>query len=479
MNRAGLTFTVVGVALLCLLGAPFATGMLTENQLRQRMELLNQNPVFGAEVTAYDRGWLKSEARIELGVSPDYLAQLQNAGTVPGTDILDTRLGIIVEITHGPLAISDGVHFGAATVVARPDSDGAIVQFAEQTLGMPYLFEFRGRAGFGDSFDFDGDIPEIDYTGPEGKIEFTGLNVVGNAHGNVLNVDANGDRLSYQSMFATGLVETIRIDTQYEMRGQNVPLGTSELLIGRVFASSPMLGPEPLFEASDLRATGDFTLNDDGEKVSMSATYGAGSLVAGEEINVTNAALGISINDVDAEAVQTYYQVIQESTRNQVADPAVIMDQLTPLIEQVVAGAPSLAINPLQFTTPEGSLNGKGLIAIDPSQLPQGQAVDLQNMAVLAGIVTATIDLTVAKPLAERLAALSVRTQIAAQAAASGETFSPEEIKAMAEAQSGFMLIGLTGQGMLVDDGDNYTTALEYADGAITVNGEPMPFGMF
>jgi uncharacterized protein YdgA (DUF945 family) len=49
----------------------------------------------------------------------------------------------------------------------------------------------------------------------------------------------------------------------------------------------------------------------------------------------------------------------------------------------------------------------------------------------------------------------------------------------MAEAQSGLILAMLVGQGVLVEDGDSYRSALKLTNGALTLNGNPLPFGLF
>jgi uncharacterized protein YdgA (DUF945 family) len=36
----------------------------------------------------------------------------------------------------------------------------------------------------------------------------------------------------------------------------------------------------------------------------------------------------------------------------------------------------------------------------------------------------------------------------------------------------------LVGQGVLVEDGDVYRSSLDYTDGALTLNGSPLPFGL-
>ena len=68
---------------------------------------------------------------------------------------------------------------------------------------------------------------------------------------------------------------------------------------------------------------------------------------------------------------------------------------------------------------------------------------------------------------------LAARLQLAGD-----ESIPPDQLDYMAEAQSGFMLTILVGQGMLIEDGDNYRSSLDYTDGALTLNGGPLPFGL-
>ena len=54
----------------------------------------------------------------------------------------------------------------------------------------------------------------------------------------------------------------------------------------------------------------------------------------------------------------------------------------------------------------------------------------------------------------------------------------PEQLDYMAEAQSGLMLTMLVGQGVLIEEGDGYRTSFDYTDGGMTLNGNPLPFGL-
>ena len=87
---------------------------------------------------------------------------------------------------------------------------------------------------------------------------------------------------------------------------------------------------------------------------------------------------------------------------------------------------------------------------------------------------TANAELNMSKTLAGELATLAARLQIAQ----TDPTIPPEQLDYMAEGQSGLMLTMLVGQGVLLEDGDGYRSSLQFADGALTLNGKPLPFGL-
>jgi uncharacterized protein YdgA (DUF945 family) len=99
--------------------------------------------------------------------------------------------------------------------------------------------------------------------------------------------------------------------------------------------------------------------------------------------------------------------------------------------------------------------------------------LNLDNPLLVLGLVNASADLRLSKALAQRLATLAAETQLGADG-----SLPPDELRYLAEGQSSFMLTMLLSQGLLAEDGDDYATALTYADGALTVNGNPLPFGL-
>ena len=95
------------------------------------------------------------------------------------------------------------------------------------------------------------------------------------------------------------------------------------------------------------------------------------------------------------------------------------------------------------------------------------------NPLLLVSLVNADANVRVSKALAAKLAKLAAQMQIG-----NDGTVPPDQLEYMAEAQSGLMLTMLVGQGVLLDDGDGYRSSLQFADGALTLNGKPLPFGL-
>jgi len=473
MKKVGLV--VLAVAALALVFAPLATGMLTQARFEERIAAMDDNPTLAAAITSYDRGWFTSRAEVEVRINSAYLERLR--------DLLDVdfppfavAVPVVVDVYHGPVSFAEGGHIGMTRIVARTDPESPLATFATTELGMPYLFEFRGEAGLGNRFDFEADVPPIDYAGAVGDVAFSGFALTGTGTAGELRFEGTTDGASYQNPFAAASVGSIRFAAAYEFVPGEVPLSDGSLEIERIVASSPMLGATPLFEANGVSLSGKLTRDEADDRLTIAGRYAAASIAAGEDFKIDDAEIVLTLADIDGAAARDYYVIMQEM---RAADPpanqAALLDTLTPVLDRIAAAGPSLILDPLRFSMPEGRFEAAVTATLDTSGLPPGQAVDLRNIAVLFGAVSIAADATVAKPLARRLAVAAMQAQLAA----SDESAAPGQNEGMAEARAGFVLVGLVGQGLLEDAGDSYSTSIEFRDGALTVNGAPMPlFGL-
>ena len=153
MNKVAIA--AAALLAIVLLALPAVVGSITEANVRDRVAAIDASAGTAAELTSYERGWFRSTARIVLRAEyADYLAA---AG---GPDLgLFGELPVVVELAHGPVAALDGVYFGWSKVVARADIEAPGVGELTESLGVPYVFEFRGRTPYLGGLDFDADAP--------------------------------------------------------------------------------------------------------------------------------------------------------------------------------------------------------------------------------------------------------------------------------------------------------------------------------
>jgi uncharacterized protein YdgA (DUF945 family) len=466
------TIAVVVAIVIVLMGLPFLTGMLTESHVRQRLTAMGDNPVLIAELETYDRGWLASTARINLGLSPQYLAQLEAGAPSPDTDFLSQRLPVLVEFAHGPLASGNGLHLGLSTVVARSDPDSPLIAALREALGVPYLFELRGRSGFGGGFEFDADVPPFDYSDGSNEVKFSGLLVDGSLVDDRLLVQSAIESLDYANAFATALLERVRVTADYALRANNIALGNADFRIERVVVASALLGTEPIFAASGLQFYSDVGLDESAAVMRIALNYGAESVAAGASLTLTETNLGMTLADLDAAAMQEYYTILQPG--GPAADPDEMLATLTPVLWRLLEGGPSLTVDPIAFSMNGEPFSANILVETDPAALPGGRR-DLLDPALWLAVASVNAEADVSKALAQRIAEQFMRGQLAAAGAAGGEAIPEDELAAMAEAQAGFLLVTLSGQGFLEDNGESYTASLRFAAGELTVNGTIVP----
>ena len=146
---------------------------------------------------------------------------------------------------------------------------------------------------------------------------------------------------------------------------------------------------------------------------------------------------------------------------------------MTPSIERLLAAGPSLLVEPLRFTVNGEPFDGRFMLNACPEAMPPAGALDLRDLGLWADILQLTAETHgVESARAQRRRAADRR------AARSRGAVPPSQIEAMAEAQVGLILLTLIGQGLVTDDGETLHARLDVTDGALSVNGVPLPFGV-
>jgi len=467
MNKV--TLIAVGLLAVALLALPAVVGSILEARVRERVAAIDENPEASAEVKSFERGWFRSTAKIEMKLVRNDAAQFDDASETE-LGAFDT-LPIALELAHGPIAMLEGVHFGWFKLIARPDVEAPNVAELTRTLDVPYLFEFRGRGPYLGGIEFDADAPPFALPIDGALMTVSGGTLAGTFDGLRLDADAQIGSVELASPTGTFVVRSVQASTDNELRSQYVMPGQASLSIASITAAYPPQGATPTFEAANLRMNSDVSLDAAGELVEMRVKYDVDS-VRVEDNELTGGALAFTVRNLDAAAVEAYSAAAGDAAAAG-ADATTIAAALGPHLERALKAGPSLTVDPIRFRYGGEPFEGRVEVTTNPERLPAAGTLSLENPLLLLGLVNTKADLRLSKILAGELATLGARLQLGAD-----PTVPPDQLEYMAEAQSGLMLTMLVGQGVLVEDGDSYRTSLDYANGALTLNGNALPFGL-
>ena len=463
MNKVAIA--AAALLVIALLALPGLVGSITEANVRDRVELIDASAGAKAELTSYERGWFRSTALIKLGPEND----VNGFPAAPIELGVFGELPIVVELAHGPVAVLDGVYFGWSKVVAHPDPDEASIAELTQTLGVPYLFEFRGRTPYLGGLTFDADAPPFTLPSDETVVTFSGGTVAGRFAGQRLEADAQIGSLDLTSPTMAFALRGFQASADNELRSEYVMPGAASFSIASVSAA-PSQGAAPIFETLNLRVASDVGIDAAGELLEMRVDYDVDTVRIAEN-ELTAGSLGLTVRDLDVAALQAYGALASEAAAAG-ADPATLTASLGPHLERALKAGPSMTLDPIRFRYDGEPFEGRVEVTANPSRLPPAGTLSLDNPLLMLSVVNAKADLRMSKTLAGQLATFGARMQLG-----NDPTIPPEQLDYMAQAQSGLMLTMLVGQGVLIEEGDGYRTSFDYTDGSMMLNGNPLPFG--
>ena len=462
-------FAAAAIVLL-LVGLPPVLGVVTKSQVVERVAALDASGVLRVTLRSYERGWFRSRARIAISLTPQTIARLDALGAGAGAPsfagALDRRVPITVEIAHGPLALLDGVYFGWSKIVARLDKQASNVSALERSLGVPYVFEFRGHTAFGGGLAFDADVPPVDLTVEDARVEFSGATLAGSFSGDRLVSNGRLDRFELTAPPGGFAVRDVRAATDTQIRSAYALPGESSLSIAQVSIVDAARGPTPVFDASKLRVASKIGVDPSNALLDLHATYDIDSVLV-DNTQIAAASVGVALDKLDTAALAAYLEAARAE-----ASGAAPNDDVKPVLARGLAAGPSLVLDPLRFTVNGEPFTAHVELAANPAALPAAGTFDPEDPAAVLPALRSVATVDVSKKLARQIAVLTTELRYGTDSSAS-----PQE-RMLAEAQAGLILVTLVSQGILVDAGETYRAELRLMDGTLTLNGEALPFGL-
>jgi uncharacterized protein YdgA (DUF945 family) len=481
MNKAaGVVVGVVVVAGVAWAGTAWYTGSQVESRLQSSIAKVNEQfkmlmPGSNAALTltSFDRGVFSSTAHYSLKV-PYGAAKEGGASPVTEFDMIDY-------IEHGPFPLtrlkSGQLVPVMATSHAQLEKNDAVSGWFAATKDKPPVATDVSLA-YGGNVTGAVTLAPADYAENGNSLKFSGMTLDIDAATDSGQGKASG---SMDSLVIAGKDETSGKPMEFEVHNaaltSDMTLSPSKLYVGKNNLTIKQVN-------INAGAEGQLVLNNYSQRIDLDENAGkyGGSVVY--EIGMVNVAgkdvaggqFAMSAKNLDPAAIKalsdTYSHLAMRAMRDghamdgsNFAPTPEETQQFRAGIETLLAGNPSITIDPLLVKTDKGE--GRFTLALDlakPAQadLPPEEAIQ-QTIRKLQS------RLQISKPMVAGLLAQSMAQPgvDAAQALQQG-------------AQQVDILSGIAVQsGMAKADGDNLIATLNYANGQVEFNGKKMPVAQF
>jgi uncharacterized protein YdgA (DUF945 family) len=468
-----LILVVVVLIVVAAIGLPPVIGSMAESSFRANIEQMDANPMFAMRVDDYERGWFSASTAVEVGFDERY-AELMMAGGNEDTDLAavlrDQAITIPVDIAHGPIVFTDGLYFGLARIHAILDERDELAASMMEELGLDYLAQLHGQVSYLGTFSFSSDVPPVEYVDEQGQLSFSGLNLDGVTRGSNLELDGEMENLVIDSGGTAVTVDSLYLVSDSNRINQVLWEGEFDSGIESLSIVDTLAGSAGAMAFTDLRAFGSTELDPTGELIAIDATYSAARIrIPAEDVVMTDVNLTMLLENISVDGFTEYYEtMLNIDPQNPDATAMAMQAIMFRLLEQ----NPAITFDPVRFTLNDESLNAAAsLRTVNGEQA----SLDIGNPFALLGLFEASASVDASKPLFERLAAEASAAQMGM---IDPEQVPPgQDLESMAQAQADLTIALLVGQGYLIDDGENYSTEIEYANGEVRVNGEPLPLG--
>ncbi len=445
MKKLFLTIIVVLVAafLLC----PLFVGKAAEKQFNALLaQACEESGIAFSNV--YHRRWFNSTAETSVDLR-EALAKVVPHDAGDQLDIPPIIVNTKTEISHGPFPAKRfypgqprvkpvlAVMKNVTTINFPPDVLDITPSFTTYTTLYP--------SGAGEGVFT---IPETHYSLAESEQinidiqEVTGCSTFSSDLSmKTFSVDAPGARLSTAEMDLS--IEDVHLDARSRKGESNIPLGTSNFRVGRIFLKEKT------------KDAGSFGLTECSVATSSDEKDGAVSStldVSFKEADIDGEKYGpatvtLSVVNIDAAAMMELQKAARDFRKAQ-SDKAgsqlgliLLMAKINALLPEFVKRSPEFEISKCSLDSPFGTFSASAKAVVDGAA-----ATSFSDIGKMLNAVDAKVDVTIPTPFADKYV-LSTNAPLAETPL----------------------------QGIMVKEGDAYEIHAVYKEGKLLINGKPFP----
>ena len=451
MSKAGIAATALVVIGAAGIAGAWYTGNQLEGVLQGNIDNTNQQlraafpeADMVVELASFERGVFSSQARYRL-VAQD----ADNDGAA-------LELFISDHIEHGPLPLSRLTSFRWLPVMAvshaQLEASDDLAELFAASAGRPPL-SVTSSLGYGKGIQGNIEVAPLNWQRDGLTGTFSGLSAIYKTDTAGDTIQLNG-RVDSVELAGPGSVRLVGMDFNLDRRrgASDLYLGTSKVELDQLAVERP---GEPPVVLSELVQTDAVEQNADGAKMQLGYRVG---LVTYGPARLGSLDLGLTVSRLDPQALMELWNIYESLAQAQGAEQ-LDAEQFQAALQQLLDGQPRVSLDNLSIRTANGeSRFTLGLDLQRPASL-QVPPADLASSMVRK----LDANLVLSKPMMMDMVRHKALFQPGTDPAAVEQeaSMAVEMLSAMAE----MLQLGRV-------EGDNILSQLNYADGAVTINGQ-------
>jgi uncharacterized protein YdgA (DUF945 family) len=464
-----LIFVVVLMFAVALIG-PKIVGSQLQGGIQNTVDVINKNPNYTASITRLESTWFTTTAEVSLGLNLPDMPEL--TGQVP----VDVSVDVNLTSHHGPILSSDGFAIGWLHTVIQTKSSEAPEGFVLPS-DKPF-YQFNGLTGLFGTTTYQDEVAAISYTdsGTGGTVVFSGLQGDG---------EISGSGITYQAL-ADNVNMAIENAVNFDIQGLAIDFKSSESIAGML--------SKGLYDSNSSFSMNLITFNDlmqdievrvvDTKLVALSDYDKASDLgnvkamVTATSLNTTDISLTdlntvIEFNNLQAKFLLAY-QDFSSKMMDNMGSPSMLENDLQAFVQEHLLA--QLQANPeYNISKLSGKINGSGFEGKTMTKLSGVTTIPdpLDDSAFWMQHIVVDSTMMMQKGAAEFVAAQIISYQLSANT--EFMELGEEERAQIIQQQVPNMLVGLTQQGMITAEGEEYIATFTMEAGVVLLNGNPIP----
>jgi len=462
---------------------PPIVGMQAQSKIENATAQLSaaaQN-FYEVKIERYDRGWFSSESRIRISFTDAYIAANPTIsteapdGTTPYADFLREGITQEIQVTHGPILFGHDFGLGIARIDHTMDAKGnpEAADVLKQ-VGNDYFMTTKVTIAFdgtgslmmhAPSFTYANDADgELIFAGADfdGSLDLTDMHIKldGAIHG-ASSTDTQGDEFAMTPM-------TLSVDMRYP---ESAPfgIGSAEFAIDRM-----LIVGESTVDMQGVAITGSAKEGKDGN-VEFSAGYRLDKLAA-QDTEVSGLNMSISLGNVSMDTAKNLSDQYTKIQTTLATDPQAAMAAMADPLYDLIQDGAVLAMDPVTMSMNDRKLSISMHVTAKPENLPERAAFGLTNPLLFMDLFKFNTSMSANQELVIEMAMPQLKEQMRAGIPPNAQV-NEEQLEQMVRAQAPVMIGALVGQGYIKEEGDLYTLEASFDDGALLLNGNPLPLG--